>query len=715
LGRTLNDINRDVRQVVKLEFGMFTESVFNLPRDKAAPLQGERESLRGRRIFFTCLILTTFGRLYLLRNEDIITVYSGYDDSLFVELGKYAFWWRPPDIASLVRLPVYPLWTWLCYQTSIPLYFGTNMLTIAASLFLVYALRKLHLPRFACTAVYAAQLFEINAIDSMRRVGANNLYGILFVTTLAWMALALASAHRRQLWIASGGLAVSLGLFAITRAESILASIAFICFVAAFILREVMASGGKGVSVHILSAAGLLPALALIVAPLVVAAANKTAFGVFASCSLTSPAFRAAMNHLLAVKPDEDIPYVPVTRDARKKAYAVSPAFEKLATFLEGSPGYRWGRHGVRYHVAPEEIAGGWFFFAFREAIAAATEARTPAQIEAYCWRIAEELQQAFKDGKIPKRHVWLSLVQPDPTIWLRMPTSLGRIFTSVLSPNPPVNILSIAHPLNSKPTIVGTFDRVTHRKSFGAIHNITISGWGFSNGQPVTSILVLQADGTSLPVTFKNFAEPKVIDANKDQYPSLRRDVPFGFTATAHIPHKHRPGRTMKFLFGDGTELPVQVAGFRPQQFALGGDAMPQTGWLTVESFTDAHEHPDFHRATQQMATVGKFYSLTFKILLVAVIPSLILLGIFRDSPAHDRRLYVWLLPLIGFVAARVAVLAIIDASSFNGTIAGYLTTIAGPLAAAVIALNAQALRVVYAFVSKPPKHNVEPQTDVI
>ena len=142
----------------------------------------------------------------------------------------------------------------------------------------------------------------------------------------------------------------------------------------------------------------------------------------------------------------------------------------------------------------------------------------------------------------------------------------------------------------------------------------------------------------------------------------------------------------------------------------------MQQTGWLRVESVTDTHENPHFYRATRQMATAGKFCSLTFKILLVAVIPSLILLGIFRDSPGHNRRLYLWILPLIGFVAARVAVLAIIDASSFIGTVTGYLNTIAGPLVTATIVLNAQAtIVVVRAFASKPPRYDFEPRTDAI
>ena len=169
-----------------------------------------------------------------------------------------------------------------------------------------------------------------------------------------------------------------------------------------------------------------------------------------------------------------------------------------------------------------------------------------------------------------------------------------------------------------------------------------------------------------------------------------------------------------MRFIFGDGTELSVEGTDLRPKELAIGGNATQQTGWLRIETVTDPYgNRPDLSRATRQIAAAGKFYSLTFKILLVAVIPSLILLGIFRDSPAHNRRLYLWLLPLLGFVAARMAVLAIIDASSFNGTITGYLNTIAGPLITTAIVLVAQAIVVVRSrFRPKPPGSDFEPRT---
>jgi hypothetical protein len=670
---------------------------------------------RNKVLFASCLVMITLVRFYLLRGEDIITGYSGYDDHLFVQLGEHAFWWRPADETSLVRLPAYPLWIWLCHQTGIPLYLGTNVLSIAASLFLVYALRKLGLPRLACVAVYMAQLFELNSIDSMRRVVASNLYGILFIVTLASMALALASTRPRQLWIASAGLALSLGIFAITRAESILAWIALISFVAAVILNEVMAAGRKRILSHNLTAAGLLPALALIAAPLSIATANKAVFGVFTSCDLTSRGFTAAINQLLAIKPDKDIPYAPVTRDARKKAYAVSPAFEKLAPFLEGPPAQNWGRHASElYNVPTEEIGGGWFFFALRRAIVAITEARSPAQIHAYCQRIANEIGQAFKEGKLRKRRVWLSLVQPDSTIWSRIPTSLGRIFARTVSPYPPASILDVGRPSNPTSAIEETFDQVTYRRSLSAIDWTTISGWGFSNGEIVTSVRASMGDGTALPVTFKNFTRPAVFDLNKEEYPSLRRDAPFAFTATVPIRKRQEAGGRLGFIFGDGTEMPVNIANLQPKKFALGSNTSQQTGWLRIEHVThEQGNRPDLQRAARQMAIAGKFYSLAFEILLVAVIPSLLLLGIFRDSPAHNRRLYLWLLPLIGFVAARVSVLAIIDASSFKGTVPGYLNTIAGPLAAAAIILNAQSIVVVRRrFDSKLVRDDFKPPT---
>ena len=663
--------------------------------DIPAPPQKARAELWARVLFLLGLGLITLGRFYLLRGEDIITNNSGYDDYLFVQLGEHAFWGRPPDEASLVRLPVYPLWVWACHQTGMPLYLGTNVLAVSASLFLVYALRRLHLPRLACVLVYAAILFEFNSIDSQRRVLASNLYGILLLATLAWMALALASRARRQTWLVSAGLALCLGLFAITRAESVLAWVAYGSFLLAFALRDFMALGRTHFSFRLLAAPGLLPALALLAGPLAVASANKAVFGVFTSCSLTSSAFSAVMNGLLAIEPDVDLPYVPVTKDARAKAYAVSPAFAKLKPYLEGPAGVRWGRHAVRlYKAAPEQVGGGWFFFALRRAVISETEARTPAENEAYYRKITEELERAFEEGKLPKRRVWMSLVQPDPTIWRRLPASLGRVFAATLSPPTMPNILDVTRFRQPAAAIEEAFDRVTYRRSLGEIEGLTVSGWGFSNGQTVSSIVLSKRGSEPLPVAFKTFPWHAVFQGNKDRYPSLRQNAPFGFNAVVPVSKQERAGAVLKFVFGDGTETSLRAGSLAAKKFALGSGTPGEGGMLRFDAVTDVHRNrPDLKRATRQLAAAAKWHSRSFKIILLALIPSLILLAILWRSPGQNWPLYLWMLPLLGFVAARTIVLALIDASSFDGTVTQYLGSIAVPLITAAIIIHAQAI----------------------
>ena len=645
-------------------------------------------------LFVFCLVLLTLLRFWLLRNEDIVGFPSGYDDHLYVDLGEHAFWWRPPDDASMLRLPAYPLWIWLCHQIGLPLYLTTTGLAISAWLFLVYALRRIHVPRTVCVAVYAAQLFEINAINAFRRTTPDVFYGIIFIATAASILLVLASPSRQRCWTASAGLAALLAVFVATRSESVLVYVLFLLFVAAFCLREFVSEGWALRSLRGLVPAVLLPSLALTFAPLAVASANKAAFGVFTFCSFTSTAFTSACNDLLAIKPAHDIPYVPVTQDSRSKAYAVSPAFAKLRPFLEGSLGTRWGGHAAeRYRVDPREIGGGWFFFALRNAVVAAG-AETPREINTYYRRIARELGRALDRGRLPRRRVWLTLVQPDATMLRRIPDVVAQIFDQVMNPAPPGNISSFVGRLQINAAMKDTFNRVTDRRSLRPLVQSTISGWGFSNGQPLVALIAWEKDATPVPVAFKNFPFPAVYAANKEQF-SLDASVPFGFIATLS-PQAYEALAKAKFIFGDGTTLFVPAAGLRPSKFTL-GTATKQTGWLriTQATSTDADSR-DYEIAARQISIVAGTYAVIFKILMAAMVPAIFLLVLMRRSERHNPLLYLWFIPLLGFIAARVAVLTLIGASSFNGAEGRYLAPVAGPLAAAAILLISQAQIVV-------------------
>lgn len=658
---------------------------------KATSLR-QRINASGRTAFLLGLVLLTLGRLYLLRHEDIVGHPSSYDDYLFAQLGEHAFWSRPPDDKSLLRLPAYPIWIWLCHQTGIPLYAGTNFLFIIVSLFLVVGLRQLNVPRLACFFVYAALLYEINAISSLRRMVADNLYGILVLLSLGFITFVLAADSIRRRWIASAGLAMSLSLCSITRAESVLVWVALLLFLVSVIFRQRAANTWQLNSMRWIAAAAVLPLLAVIAAPLGVAAVNKRVFGVFTACSLTSSNFTALTNCLLAITPDHDIPYVPVTRNARMKAYGVSPAFAALKPYLEGSSVANWANFAKqRYNVALEEIGGGWFFYALRNAVVVNTDARTPAETEAYYRETASQLKQAFIEGKLPKRWVWLSRVQPDPTILQRIPTSLRKIFAQAVWPRAPADI-SASPPASMVDAIKLTFDRVTYRRSLYSPSTIDLSGWAIANGQPVISIQAYQKDGSPLSVAYRSSVRKDVYEANKAFFPALSPDLPFGFSARVTLANNANLDWPLKFIFRDGTEQQLQAATLRLGNLVF-QDATQQVGSLRIETLKKKmNSSPDLRRSAWQMYTAGKIYMSIFAFLLILAIPAMLVLLVTWRSPGHNKDLYLFLIPLVGFISARLAVLAIIDASSFNGSEPRYLLPVSGPMAVVAILLISQA-----------------------
>ncbi len=98
---------------------------------------------------------------------------------------------------------------------------------------------------------------------------------------------------------------------------------------------------------------------------------NLTAYGSFAGVDSQESNFVGAMQALQNVRVGKPIPYLPVSRPARLKIYEISPAFASLKKYLDppGTPVWQWGC--APYPLTCGDIAGGWFFWALRDAVAA--------------------------------------------------------------------------------------------------------------------------------------------------------------------------------------------------------------------------------------------------------------------------------------------------------------------------------------------------------
>ena len=114
--------------------------------------------------------------------------------------------------------------------------------------------------------------------------------------------------------------------------------------------------------------------------------------------------------------------WVHVPKEVRQKAYAVSPAFRELQPFLEGPVGQAFAGYAVEDW--PEENFGGeadhgHFWWAFREAAAAAGHCKSGAEAMRYYAQVAQEINDACDRGLIaagPKR---ASLLPPMDSYYL--------------------------------------------------------------------------------------------------------------------------------------------------------------------------------------------------------------------------------------------------------------------------------------------------------
>jgi hypothetical protein len=133
-------------------------------------------------------------------------------------------------------------------------------------------------------------------------------------------------------------------------------------------------------------------------------AINQAHYGVTIGVDVLEGSFPAAYGAITRVTNPDPIPGVPTTRATREHIYAVSPAFARLATRLEGSMQANWAGYGWQYYPherAGEEIRNGWFTWALREAAAHEGVYADAATAESYWQTVADEINAAVASGSL--------------------------------------------------------------------------------------------------------------------------------------------------------------------------------------------------------------------------------------------------------------------------------------------------------------------------
>jgi len=362
------------------------------------------------RIWLGLALALTATKLWLSRGQGVFAIGSaGLDDRLFLELAQHLVrgeWLGAYTETTLAKGPFYPLFIAGAFLVGLPLFLAQHLFYAAACGLFVRALRPAITSGGLRFAIFALLLLNPMTYDvpGMGRVLRQQVYGplalMIFAGLIALYFRRTAPVRRLLPWLLTLGLAA--GAFYLTREEVVWFVPSAALLGAAFLWvswRDAAARLARNAS--LLALAGCVAAVPVFT----VSALNKSHYGWFGTCEFRAPEFQDAYGAMLRVRVGPELPFVPVTREAREAMAAVSPRFAMLQRQFAAGLARDWaGASEFLTHLPPEQeqIGGGWLMWALREATARAGQAGNARQALAFYGELARELNQACDEGRLP-------------------------------------------------------------------------------------------------------------------------------------------------------------------------------------------------------------------------------------------------------------------------------------------------------------------------
>ena len=601
---------------------------------------------------------------------------SPHDDGLFLRHASSLVageWLGPFDNLALTKGLGYPAFLALTYTLGLPLLLAQHLLYLASVAALCIALRTLITARWALTILFFALLFN-PAAWSLQRVIRDHFYMSMTLLVLAG-AVGL-FAHRRDglstlaTWAA--GLGGSLAILWHTRQEGVWilpALLVLLSFACVDVWRRCHADRWWRLSLF------ATPAILLLVSGLGVAAVNHRWYGVFVTTEFSDRPFLDGYGAISRVIHLQWQRFIPMPAETRARLYQVSPSFAELRPYLEG-PGRGWMAHPRRcdHPSCGRDYFGGWFVWAFRDAVSYAGHYRSAPAARAYYRRLAGEVNRVCDSGALPCLPRRSSLVPPlhAAHLW-PLVESVGRIAASVISFDVPAALEAS-----------GYRSRCEHQRTIyrggrlvdrpgpslpvrGDIYpcaegndGTLIHGWAYSLDSEISFEARAKHDGTaSTRVSAETAASPDVAAhaAEIGRYSPGAERARFSVTVSsdAHpvLVLKDRQGTLATIDLESG-----RIAG-RAERLVAHID------WIATNTVTNAQSVTPLSFRLRTLALITTIYQKTVGWLALGAVLALAALLWRAPSAADALALRVVALATLAMIAARIMLVALIDATA--------------------------------------------------
>lgn len=604
---------------------------------------------------WVCTAFTVL-KIWLITAQPLFVIApSPHDDEHFLfqaESLLHGWWLGYQGCLTLAKGAVYPLWLALNHCVGAPLLLSQALLYVFSCCILVRALYPVLPAPWARGTLYLGVLYNPASWDyaSTTRITRDSIYPSL---TLLLLALTIGAVLRVRdsskasvPWAAAAG--VTGALFVMTREEGIwvLPSLVLIVLWGAASSRR-QEFRIWGVAVSCAAVAYLLP-------PAIVAYENWRHYSLFETCENTSGYFKSAYGALTRVKPDKWNPYVPVPRDVRKKIFAVSPAYRAIGLGLEDHiPA--WTAFGCKAVNVCDDAAGGWFIWAFRDAVTSGN-AGMPAARDWYR-QVAKEINEACSNGQLDCLPARSSLAPPWRSEYLKPSLiSFSHAYTYLTAfhevmPAPPepstasdADLLRFADLANEAP----------------ARYRVRMTGLLRSSREVAALVTVGGRSATD--------SEARWNPAPPDAGPASA-----GLVSRRYIIETSHPGSELQFIAKDGTKwtLPINSDA---DEVSAGGLSWKPESYQREPMPTSGGKDPVFFRIRVLQLLTGAYSSLMPVLTALALV--LTLLGMAQAAQRRSiKAVPLFAFALFGAVLTRLLLLSFIDVSSFPAINVLYLS----------------------------------------
>jgi hypothetical protein len=391
----------------------------------------------SRRFFIGLVALSVFCYLFVVSGNPISAItYAGHDDALFfkhLESILSGKWLGQYDNLTLAKGPMLSLIGAFSAVFGVTAKIAEAIICLIAASSIVFVARRIGLQFAAAVALFIFILFNPYLYSSGNRYLRDYLYSAFAILTVALTMGAISPLNKR----AGGWFAAGMGFFAgcafLTREEDIwlIATLVTLFLVAALIAIARMGLLGVLEKWRIVILRTIIASGALMAIVFPVMLANYLAYGNAIVSEFRSSEFRAAMGALARVGDIHPSGYVPVPQSSLEQVFNVAPVTAGMKEHWQRISRV-WSGAGANLIPAyPNEVAGGWFAWAFRDAAAAAGHHSSASAARDFYAQLANEVNAACDEGTLSCRRKRASLA-PELTVE-RLPSLIAASWNALL------------------------------------------------------------------------------------------------------------------------------------------------------------------------------------------------------------------------------------------------------------------------------------------